>query len=633
MKFLLSFLLLMTPTAPTDEFEITADVLARVSAEAVEIFEKHSGEKFVARPRFELATQEELATILADELAEQLRSISQARGEKNEADVVEQATLSAEMLSQALLAKYQLSKHRILVSAEGFAKLAKLLDEPKLRSEPALFGVLVHELVHARDAERSSVFRRLKAVRSADEMLALSCLLEGHAQHRARQICKAAERSTGFEIFDRCITKPDPNLEDAEEGERLLANLVTQIVSTPYREGEAFFDRLVELGGAAALEKALQDPPKTMLEIFRPDWYLDPSSRPAEPPFGRAFDIFARDYQTGWDRQEVPLVPSQLRPAMEPLEDPAAVDKMFEGIRTMRCVVLTKGMGDSLVTLLVYHCETSPAAETVVALSRRLGVAKDEKMKAGAIRILSAEYEEIRGQGWRGFQTRKKVQVGPEEVDVVGGVVALGDLAIEYLYSNTPITETRVREVLDAATAALVAPTKEAVDPEPKKEPKDGPAGDPPSSKEELDRLDGSALLRAVEQLPNEIQVRHDPAVVHGPHRSNDPWPFHWDFATEVTVPEPVEIIEVIIAAWDGDDWILPADQSRYNCGRVGDRFAEWYGASDRQLRPDRPARDSRNWAGSPVREEFRQKWIFVGRKSGGSLVRGEAVVELRLRD
>lgn len=475
MKFLLPLFLLVTPAAQADEFEITAEVLARVSTEAVEIFEKHSGEKFVARPRFEVATEEELKTILADELAEQLRSISKARGDKNEAgeaDIVEQAAMSAEMLSQALLAKYQLSKHRILVSATGFARLAVLLDEPKLLSEPALFGVLVHELVHARDAESSSVFRRLKAVRSADELLALSCLLEGHAQHRARKICKAAGRSTGFEIFDRSITKPASNREDLGEGERLLANLLTQSVSTPYREGEAFFDRVVELGGTAALQKALQEPPKTMLEILRPDWYLDPSSRPTEPPFGQAFDIFARDYQEGWDRREVPLVPNQLRPAMAPLEDPAAVEQMFAGITTMRCVVLSKGMGESIVTLMVYDCESSVAAEAVVALSRRLGAAKDEKMKTGAIRIVSAEYEDIQGQGWRGFEMRKKVQAGPEEIDVVSGVVALGDLAFEYLYSNEPITRARVREVLDAATAALVAPGKEAVDPAPKNDPK-----------------------------------------------------------------------------------------------------------------------------------------------------------------
>jgi hypothetical protein len=142
----------------------------------------------------------------------------------------------------------------------------------------------------------------------------------------------------------------------------------------------------------------------------------------------------------------------------------------------------------------------------------------------------------------------------------------------------------------------------------------------------------GSAVLADLESLPVGIKVIHTPAQVRSPVGPNPQgWPFRWLFRTEVhAIDRPLTIIQFGICAWDGNQWILPTDNRRYNSGVLNRQtFKEWYDCPTARIEPGKPAIDPQNWAGNRTRASFRQRWFFIGVDNRGNRYKGEGVVEL----
>ena len=139
-------------------------------------------------------------------------------------------------------------------------------------------------------------------------------------------------------------------------------------------------------------------------------------------------------------------------------------------------------------------------------------------------------------------------------------------------------------------------------------------------------------LLSELEQLPIGMDVVHIPATVSGPTAGIETgWSHSWVFRTEVeSRGEKLKIQLFGILAWDGEEWVLPSNQKKYNSGVLdGKTFAEWYGIPDGTISPVAPAVDDQNWAGSHNRQGFKQKWFFIGVDESGKKWKGEGVVEL----
>jgi hypothetical protein len=146
----------------------------------------------------------------------------------------------------------------------------------------------------------------------------------------------------------------------------------------------------------------------------------------------------------------------------------------------------------------------------------------------------------------------------------------------------------------------------------------------------------GLALLKELESLPVGLEVIHAPAQVRtrvGPNLVG--WLYRWLFRTEVrAIERPISIVLFGICAWDGKQWILPANNRRYNAGVLDQMsFEEWYSCPDARIAPGKPAVDPSNWAGSRAKAAFRQKWFYVGKDDHGKRYKGEAVVELLATD
>ncbi len=150
-------------------------------------------------------------------------------------------------------------------------------------------------------------------------------------------------------------------------------------------------------------------------------------------------------------------------------------------------------------------------------------------------------------------------------------------------------------------------------------------------------RASSSGPVAELEALPVGLEVVHTPARVENPRQGDkrSGWAYQWVFGTEVrAIERPLTIAQFGILAWDGENWILPPDQTKYNAGILGQaEFTEWYECPTGRIEPGKPAVDPKNWAGSHTRSSFKQKWFFIGVDSKGQRYKGEAVVELVAND
>lgn len=180
-----------------------------------------------------------------------------------------------DQLAQGLVGIYDLDKKVVHIPLENFERMAELLATPDFASREVAYAVMVHEGCHALiDGNHNlSEFFRTAEANGAEAIGAADAVSEGYAQHLARIVCSKSQRTRGFETF----TKP----EDMDPGMRLLAEQTVRAFGFAYGDGEVFVDTVLEELGAAGEDRLFDRPPLTRIEVLRPEWYLDPESKPA----------------------------------------------------------------------------------------------------------------------------------------------------------------------------------------------------------------------------------------------------------------------------------------------------------------------------------------------------------------
>jgi hypothetical protein len=157
-----------------------------------------------------------------------------------------------------------------------------LVAEPGRESGEALLGaeadrVLVHELVHALQATHSDLIDVTLGLLDHDDLaFALGALLEGDATW-------AGYRDDALRYG---LPMPPPE-QVASEFEMIwsgsehkeVPRLVRESLVLQYPAGYALVTRILDAGGVAALDAALEDPPLASQDVLHPERYLDPSRR------------------------------------------------------------------------------------------------------------------------------------------------------------------------------------------------------------------------------------------------------------------------------------------------------------------------------------------------------------------
>ncbi|MFP6737383.1 MAG: hypothetical protein VCD34_01450, partial [Planctomycetota bacterium] len=249
--FLLLFYATSARPLAAADFKLNQDSLAELSREVQGTFAKHSGYRFKKVPAIVLSSPREIGAVLKVELLSQYKSLKQY----NEATARRMAAQHSDLIAKALMAKYAIEKHQVLVSKVGIEKMSQLISVPALRTREVIASILVHELVHAMDAESTGIFSRLGTAKTTDALWVLNCLVEGHAQHVARRICKKAGWIEAFEIFTKAIGTV-PESEEENEATRLLTRAFTDRFASAYYDGERFIAALYASGGARQVAKA-----------------------------------------------------------------------------------------------------------------------------------------------------------------------------------------------------------------------------------------------------------------------------------------------------------------------------------------------------------------------------------------
>lgn len=132
--------------------------------------------------------------------------------------------------------------------------------------------IAAHEITHALQDQSFDLTRLLGASGGdGDAFLAFNAVVEGDAM-------------VTMEAWSRVYQTPEQRSAYREEAERLAGEAeasgdippyVQSAVAFPYVIGGQFVDRLVDEGGYAAVDAALEDPPTTTAEIYDPQRYLD----------------------------------------------------------------------------------------------------------------------------------------------------------------------------------------------------------------------------------------------------------------------------------------------------------------------------------------------------------------------
>jgi hypothetical protein len=142
-------------------------------------------------------------------------------------------------------------------------------------------GVLVHELAHALQDQRSRLLAaRIGVIANDDLQFALGAFLEGDAlwtELRDESLASGFRQASGADFAARFAA-------EAPAGDG-VPRLLRESFLSQYPLGYGLAAELAERGGVAALNAALDDPPLTSEELLHRERYLLPSARRGLPWF------------------------------------------------------------------------------------------------------------------------------------------------------------------------------------------------------------------------------------------------------------------------------------------------------------------------------------------------------------
>jgi hypothetical protein len=151
--------------------------------------------------------------------------------------------------------------------------------------------VLAHELTHAIDDQHFDLDRLDDMVIHCDDEIFQAALgvVEGSANHFATQVLLRYPAAAPGSL------PPGGSADD-------VPPLITEIQAYPYTAGQRFVDALVDQGGPAAVNRALQTFPTTTEQVLHPSKFPADVAKPVDVP------DFSPTFGRGWRDHDVMVV-------------------------------------------------------------------------------------------------------------------------------------------------------------------------------------------------------------------------------------------------------------------------------------------------------------------------------------
>ncbi|MCA8975742.1 MAG: hypothetical protein KDC98_13555 [Planctomycetes bacterium] len=434
----LTLLTLLAPIAAQKPrlVPVSEERLLAAYADARAACEEVLGASLDELPPLKLVEPEDVARVIANENLPAIR-LRQCDEDKAEAEA---AQLSRE-LARFVFAKYAWSTKTFLVVAATWEASASVLRRPELTTDHTLRAVMVHELCHAIDDLRFDFGRRMLATPSTDSVAAFSAVMEGHAQLAARRVCKVRGWSDGFEALTGSIGAVPAGIADSEEASAFLMRAQAAALASAYLDGERFVTTVLEARPESGRRDIFESPPLDPETILQPQWYLDPSTRPAllyelEP----AIDAFVARFDPAiWSSMRGNVTGKQIATGLTMLEA-EEVDAFVASLRAARMVQLapTAAPQSKIAILIAMEFDSEDAARRWVDMSGRVSDHKDDTMDKGMIRILDSKTTQLAPPSPFGLMQQKTMRNGRLEFEVATIDAARGRVVLETIYSGDP---------------------------------------------------------------------------------------------------------------------------------------------------------------------------------------------------
>ncbi len=540
-----------------------AKVLEARLAEACDAVEKATGAAFPKRPTVRLSTSEEVGKIARAELAPVFKAMG----------IEEALDKAVDMVAAGAVAKYEPATHVIHVVPDVATKLAKAIGDPVLETEECLRVILAHEATHAIDYPRYG-WEKVRDSRTTQEGLkAFGAMVEGHAQLVAEEVAKSWGLEPAFAAYTRSITALPP-IEDPTL--RQVAQALVAEVGFGYVQGHAFLRAVKAARGAEGVEAALSDPPAGTRVIEHPEAWLNPGKEPEGPDLAALLD--GMRYLVagpGWTVQEDRVLEATLRTQLTGLPEEARASAL-DGYDDGRLLAGSRSDDGSQLQLVAMRFRTADAAKAWLAVERRLSEGKDEAMKAGMIRIVSATYAEGTGPGGAiaGYACEKTMDIAGDERRVLVQLALLDRVVLEVVDVFVPGVD---RSTIDEAVARAAAWVADPAKGFPPREPLVIPKGLGPLVVRVLDG-DGKPVPRAKAAFT--VGTRASLRIIQlevEDGRVEFPWPKKagtvavWAPATEEGEPLPWGPARVAVTEGDSEEVEVRLPPERTIVGRVAD--------------------------------------------------------------
>lgn len=143
---------------------------------------------------------------------------------------------------------------------------------------------------------------------------------------------------------------------------------------------------------------------------------------------------------------------------------------------------------------------------------------------------------------------------------------------------------------------------------------------------EYLKANDGFSELPAeLQNIPNGIEVGHNPQTVMAEYNKNDSM-YYWVYKTTVKpMTEDLEITEFGSYLWISGHWefstvtLKPFDKND---------FARWYNCADGKIKKGTEYSDTGNWTRWQTLQKGRTLWYYIGKNSKGEKFKGTAIID-----
>lgn len=425
-----------TKTERSSKRGITAEFVASAYDDAKAAVVEVLGAKADSLPPLVLSKPEDLAAAVA---AENLPIMLQREPDETKAKAL--ADQVGGGIATGAYAKYSWSRKETLVVPETWEMQARMLKDPALVGPEVARAVLVHELCHALADARFDFTRLLKDCDTVDATQALNAVMEGHAQFLTRRVCAKKGWTKGFETFTKAIGALPALKLDAATQFRVEAE--SAALRATYHDGEAFAAAVVAARPEKGEEDMFLSPPRDLDSVLHPEWYLDPSKRPASRyAFAAALDAFDASFDAKvWTAQRNDVGGKQLTGSLSamPKEE---VEALLGKLRSATITQLhpTASPQSKIAYLIALEFESEEWARKWIAMSGRISDHKDDTMDKGVLRITGSKTTAIEQDGIFGLLQEKKMKNGRFAFEVSTIDACNGPVVLESLYSGDPPT-------------------------------------------------------------------------------------------------------------------------------------------------------------------------------------------------